>query len=113
MNQEIHAQIKECRHLLEEGEQAVRGEDWKTLGRVNTAYFEGFGRLRELLSGPFDDDGGLRERLVDLEQRQRRLVYEFRKGQTLIKARLEDLQFARQRLDHFGGRLSSGLDRHI
>jgi len=121
---DIHAQIGQCRHLLEQGEQAVRLEAWDSLPRIHQAYFEAFDGLRAILGDQMADEG-IREKLVELaheqldelERRQRRLIYEFRKGQTIIQARLDDLQVARQRLDRFGTDrppfISVSLDRSI
>lgn len=116
MSAEILAQIGQCRHLLERGEQVARIEAWDSLPGIHQAYFAAFERLRSLLGdGPPADD--VREQLAELERRQRRLVYEFRKGQMIIKARLEDLRVARQRLSRFGAQvplfISASVDRNI
>lgn len=121
---DIQAQIVRCRHLLEQGEQAARLESWDSLPRIHQSYFEAFDGLRAMLGDQQADEGVheqlvelAHEQLVELERRQRRLIYEFRKGQTIIKARLEDLQVARQRLDRFGTDrppfISAALDRSI
>lgn len=102
---DIRAQIGQCRNLLERGEQAVRIEAWDSLPGIHQSYFEAFDRLRALLGdGPPPNDG-IREQLAELERRQRQLVYEFRKGQRIIKARLDDLRVARQRLGNLGSEL--------
>lgn len=116
---DIRPQVQQCQHWLDRGEQAARVEAWDSLPRIHHAYFEAFDQLRALLGdGPVADDA-TREQLAELERRQRRLVYEFRKGQSIIKARLEDLQVARQRLGRFsspqlplfGG--SASVDRSV
>jgi hypothetical protein len=117
MSADIHAQIRKCRQLLERGEQAVRLEAWDSLPRIQQSYTEVFDQLRAMLGDGSQADDGVREQLAELERRQRRLVYEMRKGQSIIKARLEDLRVARQRLGRFGTELplfiSASLDRSI
>lgn len=117
MSADIRAQIKQCRELLERGEQAVRREAWDSLPSIQASYTEAFDGLRALIGDRALADGGVREQLAELERRQRRLVYEMRKGQAIIKARLEDLRIARQRLGNFGTELplfiSASLDRSI
>lgn len=117
MSADIRAQIGRCRDLLERGEQAVRLEAWDALPSIQQSYTETFDGLRGLIGDRALADGGVREQLAELERRQRRLVYEMRKGQTIIKARLEDLRVARQRLGNFGTELplfiSASLDRSI
>ncbi len=117
MSADIHAQIGKCRHLLERGEQAVRLEAWDSLPHIQQSYAETFDGLRALLGDGLMADDGVREQLAELERRQRRLVYAFRKGQSIIKARMDDLRVARQRLGGFGSELplfiSASLDRRI
>lgn len=104
MSTDLRARIGECRHLLERGEQAARLEAWDSLPGIQQSYADAFDGLRATLGdGPADED--MREQLAELERRQRRLVYEFRKGQAVIKARLEDLEMARQRLGSLGSEL--------
>lgn len=117
---DIHDQIGQCRHLLEQGEQAVRLEAWHHLPRIHQCYFEAFDRLRTVLGDQLADEGVhqqlvelAHEQLAELERRQRRLIYEFRKSQTIIKARLEDLQAARQRLGRFSPKSSSFVSASV
>ena len=117
MSPEVHARIGDCRQLLEQGEQATRSEAWHALPPLQQAYAEAFGGLRAMLGdGPLADDG-IREQLAELERRQRRLIYEFRKGQMIIKARLEDLEVVHKRLGRFGSEvplfISTSVDRSV
>lgn len=111
---DIHAQIGQCRQMLERAEQEARLEAWDALPQIHQSYLEAFDRLRGLLGDGSRLDDGVRVQLAELERRQRRLMYEFRKSQAIIKARLEDLQVARQQLGRISMRLSpmSGLDQH-
>lgn len=84
--------------MLWRGEQAVRDEAWGLLPTIHRAYFEAFDRLRTTLEQPYEDHG-VREELVELERHQRRLVREFRQGQRLVKARMDDLNALDRRLD--------------
>lgn len=117
MSAGVDARIGTCRELLERGEQAARLEAWDALPGIQESYAEAFDGLRtELGEGPLADDA-LRTQLAELERRQRRLIYEFRKGQAVIKARLDDLQMARQRLGRFGNQvplfISASVDRRV
>ena len=79
----------------------MRSEAWGSLPSIHRSYFEAFDRLRATLEQqPLTDQHGVREELVALERHQRRLVREFRQGQELIQARLDDINALHRRFEH-------------